>query len=275
MVSVRWKWFTRTFSFNVIKRKLSIKSKADIEILQAGGRELFRIIAVIASATRPGVLARSLDTLARDLIRDARGEPAFLNYRPTGATLPFPAALCVSINDEVVHGIPSDRILVEGDLVGLDLGLKYQGLYTDMAVTVGVGEISSKARTLLHVTRTALKVGIAEARSGATTGDIGYAVTASIRNNKGYDLVRELGGHGVGYHVHEPPDIPNFGERGNGTQLKSGMVIAIEPMVTIGDATIMTAADGWTVKTKSGGLAAHFEHTVLVTAGEPEILTQH
>lgn len=257
------------------KRKLGIKSPADIAILRQGGRELAQILATLALAVRPGITTRSLDSLARDLIRRANGEPAFLNYRLAGVPLPFPAALCVSVNDEVVHGIPGDRMLVEGDIVGLDLGLKYQGLFTDAAVTVAVGRVSDEARALIEITHTALAAGIATARTGATTGDIGYAVASSIGRRKWYDLVRELGGHGVGFRVHEPPDVPNFGERGEGARLVSGMVIAIEPMITIGSGDIVTADDGWTVKTKQGGLAAHFEHTVLVTDGEPEILTKH
>ena len=272
-MSVRLKMSTLIFSPNVTKRKLGIKSLADIEILRAGGRELARILETLALATQPGVSTRSLDLLARDLIRRAHGEPAFLNYRPAGAPSPFPAALCVSVNDEVVHGIPGDRLLAEGDIVGLDLGLKYQGLFTDSAVTVAVGEISPAARALLDVTRVALAAGVAVARAGAATGDIGYAVAAAVDPAAGYDLVRELGGHGVGFRVHEPPDIPNFGERGQGMKLGAGMVIAIEPMITIGNAAIITADDGWTVKTKKGGLSAHFEHTVLLTDGKPEILT--
>lgn len=255
------------------KRRLGVKPPADIAILRAGGRELARILEALAMAARPGVSTRSLDRLARDLIRDARGEPAFLNYRPAGAPSPFPAALCVSINDEVVHGLPSDRLLAEGDLVGLDLGLKYQGFFTDMAVTVAIGAVSPAARALLEITRAALAAGIAASRSGATTGDIGHAIVTAIPDRQKYGIVRELGGHGVGYQVHEPPEIPNFGKRGEGARLEPGLVVAIEPMVTIGNGAIVTADDGWTVKTKKGGLSAHFEHTVLVTDDEPEILT--
>src|SRR3989344_271137 len=263
-----------TFLLSVTKPKPSLKSKEDIEILRSGGRKLARILVAWAQAVSEGLTTRSLDILARKLISRAGGEPAFLNYRPAGAASPFPAALCVSVNDEIVHGIPSDRILVTGDLVGLDLVLKYHGLYTDMAITVGVGEISTEAQALLQVTRQALVAGIAAARARATSGDIGTAISAAVSGHQKYGLVTEFGGHGVGHQVHEWPEIPNVGRRGSGVSLLPGLVIAIEPMVTIGRAAIVTAADGWTVKTKSGGLAAHFEHTVLVTAGEPEILTQ-
>ncbi|MEK7621869.1 MAG: type I methionyl aminopeptidase [Patescibacteria group bacterium] len=250
-----------------------VKNDEELTRLHAGGRKLSQILATLARAARPGVTTRALDTLARELIQAADGEPAFLNYRPAGAASPFPAALCVSINDEVVHGIPGDRQLKDGDLVGLDLGLKYQGLYTDMAVTVGVGEIAPSAQALLDVTRAALIAGIAAAKSGRKTGDIGFAIAKSV-DKKQYDLVREFGGHGVGHRVHEPPEVPNVATRGTGVRLESGLVIAIEPMVTIGSAAIVTADDGWTIKTKSGALAAHFEHTVLVTDDGPEILTQ-
>ncbi len=236
---------------------------------------LARILSELGDAAKVGVTTGELDRLARELIAREGGEPAFLNYRPVGARTPFPAALCVSVNDEVVHGIPGDRRLEEGDIVGLDLGLKYQGLYTDMAATVPVGAITGETAKLLEVTKVALEAGIAEVRSGVTTGDLGYAIAAAIRGQGEYGIVSELGGHGVGYRVHEPPEVPNVGERGEGAKLCAGMVIAIEPMVTQGDGWVVTAADGWTVKTKEGGLAAHFEHTVLVTDGGSEVLTKN
>lgn len=266
---------TPIFSPNVTKHKLGAKSEAEIEILRSGGRELSRILSAVALAVRPGVTTLSLDALARDLIRRVGGEPAFLDYRPAGAGAPFPAALCVSVNDEVVHGIPGPRTLEEGDLVSLDLGIKYRGFYTDMAVTAPVGIISPAAQTLLDVTKGALADGIAAARAGARTGDIGHAVAAAIGGRREYGIVTEFGGHGVGYRVHEPPEIPNAARQGSGARLVPGLVIAIEPMVTLGDAAIVTANDGWTVRTRSGSLAAHFEHTVLVTEKGPEILTAY
>jgi methionyl aminopeptidase len=257
----------------VTKNKLSIKSPAEIEIIRAGGRELAKILETLASAVRPGITTRSLDTLARELIHQVGGEPSFLNYRPVGTPTPFPAALCVSVNDEVVHGIPGDRVLEVGDLVGLDLGLKFQGLYTDMAVTVAVDEISTEAQALLDVTRQALSAGIAVAKAGATTGDIGFAIATAISDRKKYGIVTEFGGHGVGHQVHEPPEVPNVGLPGSGERLSAGLIIAIEPMIIIGSGKVITADDGWTVKTKKGGLSAHFEHTVLVTDNGGEILT--
>lgn len=256
------------------KNKSKIKAPADIEILRAGGKKLAHILAALAASAKAGVTTRELDQLARELIAREGGEPAFLNYRPVGARSPFPAALCVSVNDEVVHGIPGDRVLATGDLVGLDLGLKYQSLYTDMAITVPVGAVTSEAMALLEVTQRALEAGIAEVRAGKTTGDLGYAI-ASIRRSgqMQYGIVSDLGGHGVGYRVHEPPEVPNFGERGEGVKLVSGLVIAIEPMIVLGSGQVVTADDDWTVKTKEGGLAAHFEHTVLVTDEGSEILT--
>ena len=257
-----------------------IKSPVEIELIRDGGQALAKIMGVLVSVVQPGITTRSLDSLARDLIHKVGGEPAFLHYRPAGARSPFPAALCVSVNDEVVHGIPGDRILESGDLVGLDLGLKYQGLYTDMAVTVAVGEVSAEALALLDVTRKALSAGIAVAKAGATTGDIGFAIATAIPDRlrliggqEKYGIVTEFGGHGVGHHVHEPPEIPNVGLPGSGERLIAGLVIAIEPMIIIGSGKVVTVNDGWTVKTKEGGLSAHFEHTVLVTDGEPEILT--
>lgn len=275
MVNGRLKTFTLKFPTSVAKNKLSIKTPTEIEILRTGGQKLARILAELAVATVEGVTTRSLDELARDLIAREGGEPAFLNYRPAGAPSPFPAALCVSVNDEVVHGLPSNRRLKVGDIVGLDLGFKYQGLYTDMAVTVAVGEISSEAKSLLEITQQALIAGIAEVKAGATTGDLGYAIATTISGQSKYGMVSELGGHGVGHHVHEPPEVPNYGERGKGAKLVSGMVIAIEPMVVLGSGQVVTASDGWTVRTKEGGLAAHFEHTVLVTDAGSEILTKN
>ncbi|MFH1170543.1 MAG: type I methionyl aminopeptidase [Candidatus Vogelbacteria bacterium] len=256
------------------KNKLNIKSSAEIEILRAGGRELAKVLAALTSAVRPGITTRSLDTLARELIHQAGGEPSFLNYRPVGAPTPYPAALCVSVNDEVVHGIPGERVLEVGDLVGLDLGLKYHGLYTDMAVTVAVGEVSAEAQALLDVTRQALSAGIVVAKAGATTGDIGFAVATAISDRHKYGIVTEFGGHGVGHRVHESPEIPNVSLPGSGERLVPGLVIAIEPMIIIGSGKVITADDGWTVKTKQGGLSAHFEHTVLVTNNGGEILTK-
>lgn len=250
----------------------NLKGPKEIEILHAGGRCLAQIIAVLAAAVRPGLATKTLEVLAREQIAAAGGKPAFLNYQPAGAERPFPSALCVSVNDEVVHGIPSERILLEGDIITLDLGLEYQKMFTDMAVTVPVGQINVEARKLIDVTTEALTRGIRAARVGQTLGDIGFAVESFVRP-QGFDLVREFGGHGVGFSVHEEPEVSNCGIAGTGEKLVAGLVIAIEPMVTIGRAAITIARDGYTVKTRDGRLAAHFEHTVAITESGPEILT--
>ena len=249
-----------------------LKSPADLEKLRAGGRRLAEIIARLKRAVRPGLATAELENLARKQIAVIGGRPAFLNYRPRGTRRPFPAALCVSINDEVVHGIPGHRLLLEGDIVTLDLGLEYEGRFTDMAVTVPVGAVSSAARKLLTVTAEALARGLEAARVGQTLGDISAAIQSFVEP-QGFGLVREFGGHGVGFRVHEDPEVSNCGRAGAGPKLVSGLVIAIEPMVTIGAPDIIIDVDGYTVKTKDGRLAAHFEHTVAVTDRGPEILT--
>ena len=250
-----------------------LKSPADLEKLRAGGRRLAKIIAVLASAVRPGLTTAELDRLAREQIAVIGGRPAFLNYQPARAGRPFPAALCVSINDEVVHGIPNSRTLQPGDLVSLDLGLEYEQRFTDMAVTVPVGAVNPTAQKLLTVTAEALARGIKAARVGRTLGDIGAAIQSFVEP-QGFGLVREFGGHGVGFRVHEEPEVSNCSHAGAGPKLVSGLVIAIEPMVTIGSPAIITAADGYTVKTKDNQLAAHFEHTIVITDRGPEILTK-
>ena len=250
-----------------------LKSPKEIEILRVGGRRLAEIVATLAAAVRPNMNTAQLETLAREQIVAAGGKPAFLNYQPMGAKRPFPAALCLSVNDEIVHGIPGERVLLEGDIVTLDLGLEYQGMFTDMAMTVPVGEVSAEARQLIDVTAEALARGIVAAREGQTLGDIGFAIESFVRP-QGFDLVREFGGHGVGFRVHEEPEVSNCGAAGRGKKLVAGLVIAIEPMVTIGRPDILIADDGYTVKTRDGQLSAHFEHTIAVTETGPEILTK-
>ena len=239
---------------------------------QAGARLNF-ILRAVAKAATSGTMTKDLDRLALKLIKEGGDGPAFLNYRPAGAKSAFPASLCVSVNDEVVHGIPGERILNEGDIVGLDLGLKRQNLFVDAAVTVAVGKIDQKAKKLIEITRKALEIGIHEARAGGTIGDIGYAIESFVRPYR-YGIVRELAGHGVGYAVHEEPYVPNYGSKGSGPTLKAGMVLAIEPMLNEGGERIKLAKDKFTYKTKDGTRSAHFEHTILITARGAEILTQ-
>jgi methionyl aminopeptidase len=219
----------------------------------------------------PGMTGKELDIRARELITQAGAVPAFLNYAPKGQS-PFPAALCVSVNDGLVHGLPNDIPFAEGDVVGLDLGLVLKGMYVDSARTVAIGTVSDEVKRLMSVTKQALERGIAAAQVGNTTGDIGHAVQEFLEA-AGFGVVRQLVGHGVGHAVHEEPQVPNFGRPHSGTKLPSGLVIAIEPMVTIGDPAVTTGKDGWTVVTADGSLSAHEEHTVAVTENGPRILT--
>ncbi|MEI6660087.1 MAG: type I methionyl aminopeptidase [bacterium] len=249
-----------------------IKTLEQIESLREGGRILAEVLAKVAKRAAPGVSTFELDQYAYKLIKEAGGEPAFLNYCPEGVDIPYPASLCTSVNSEIVHGIPKkDVILKEGDVVSLDLGVKYKGLYTDHAVTVGVGQISRASRELLNDTNEALLVGIEAARGGATVGDIGHAIEQFVARR--YGIVRELSGHGVGVKIHEDPYVPNFGKPGKGQKLIPGMVIAIEPMLNIGRADIDQDDDGYTIRTSDGSRSAHFEHTILITEGDAEILT--
>lgn len=250
-----------------------LKTPAEIEILRAGGRRLAQIMDELTRAVRPQIKTAELERLAREEIKPAGGRPAFLNYQPAGAKRPFPAALCVSVNDEVVHGLPGERQLIEGDIVSLDLGLEHQGMFTDMAVTVPVGRVSAAAAKLIRVTVRALELGIAAARPGGRLGDIGAAIESFV-SGQGFGLVREFGGHGVGFRVHEEPEVPNYGRAGQGLELQPGLVIAIEPMVTAGRGAVQTAPDGFTVRTEDGNLAAHFEQTIAITRHGPEILTR-
>jgi methionyl aminopeptidase len=251
-----------------------IKTKEEIEILREGGRRLATILHKVKEKVAPGVSTKELDEYAEELIREGGDVPAFLNYRPEGAPTPFPASLCVSVNDEVVHGIPStDRILEEGDIVAIDLGLKHKGLFTDMALTVPVGKVSPASQKLIDTTQKALEVGISAAYGGNTVGDIGHAIESFVRPHK-YGIVEVLSGHGVGRAIHEDPYIPNFGKAGKGVKLVPGMVVALEPMLNNGTKNVTLDDDGYTFRTADGKKSAHFEHTILITDGEPEILTK-
>lgn len=253
-----------------------IKTAEEIERLRVAGKHLAAILKTISTMTVPGVRTRELDRLAEKLIRAGGDTPAFLQYTPEGASRPYPATLCLSLNDEVVHGIPNegpDRVLKEGDIVGLDLGLIHKGMIVDSAVTVGVGVVSSEAQQLIDTTREALQAAIGVARAGNRIGDIGYAVSA-LAQKQGYGVVDVLGGHGVGNAVHEEPFIPNVGKKGTGLPLVPGMVLALEPMFNIGTKEVVLGRDGYTFKTRDHSLSAHFEHTVLITEGDAEVLTR-
>lgn len=252
---------------------ISLKTKEEISLLAEGGKRLAHVLAQVAKAAVPGVSSRELDTLAFKLISELGDKPSFLYYQPTGASSPYPASLCVSINEEVVHGIPDDRRLQAGDVVGLDLGLNHGGLFTDHAVTVAMGEVGPAARKLIAATQEALSVAIKTIRPGNTLGDIGAAVAAVAKRN-GLGVVRDLAGHGVGRRPHEEPNIPNYGKQGTGIKLKAGMVLALEPMFTLGSDEVKFMPDGYTVKTADASLSAHFEHTIVVTERGAEILTK-
>ena len=250
-----------------------IKTAEEIEILREGGRRLARILSAVRDSIKPGVTTRELDKLAEKLMRDGGDEPAFLHYTPEGMVIPYPGTLCVSVNDEIVHGIGGDRVLKEGDIIGIDTGLKHKGLFTDSALTVPVGEIDDTAKKLIVATEGALMAGIAVARGGNTTGDIGYAIEKYVKE-RGFVVVEELGGHGVGYKQHEDPHISNYGDRGQGVKLKPGMVLALEPIVHEGTRYIKLMPDGYTYVTRDHKRSAHFEHTILITDGDAEILTR-
>lgn len=252
-----------------------IKTKEEVEKLREGGKHLAMVLAETAKQVRPGVSALELDKFAEAKIKELGDESAFLGYRPKGHHMAFPASLCVSINSEVVHGIPkATTILKEGDIVSLDLGIKHKGLFTDHAVTVPVGKISKDKEKLLYDTRESMYVGISAIKPGARVGDIGYAIESYIKKTGKYGIVRVLAGHGVGRAIHEDPFIPNYGRPKTGELLVPGMVIAIEPMLTLGTDDVIDSSDGYTIKTEDGSWAAHFEHTVYINEqGLPEILT--
>ncbi len=243
--------------------------------MKEGGKRHAHILREVAKKVAPGVSTGLLEDHARKMISDGGDIPAFLNYRPRGAKRPFPSALCVSINNEIVHGIPNEkpRILQEGDIVTVDLGLTHGGLITDGAVTVPVGKISPENAKLLKHCEEALYLGIKQAKGGGNVGDIGHAIESFVRP-LGYGLCDGLAGHGVGYKVHEDPFVPNTGKPGRGEKLVPGMVIAIEPMITLGTDDIVLGSDGYTYKTKDGSNSAHFEHTIVITDGDPIILTK-
>ena len=245
----------------------------DIEGLKEAGRRFGIILDTVAEAVKPGVTTRELDALSEKLIRDGGDEPAFKGYRPEGAPRAYPAACCISVNDEVVHGIPGDRTLKEGDIVTLDLGLTHDGYIMDSAVTVPVGKVSKEAQNLMHATRAALESAILVARPGNRIGDISHATELAFKGT-GFSVVKLLGGHGVGAEVHEEPFIANAGHPGTGPEIVPGMVLALEPIANAGKAGVFIAPDGFTYRTKDGSLSAHFEHTILVLEDETIVLTR-
>jgi methionyl aminopeptidase len=249
------------------------KTKEQREGLIEAGRRFGIILQKVAEEVRPGVTTRELDELSEKLIREGGDIPSFKGYRPEGARKAFPAACCISVNDEVVHGIPSDRVLKEGDIITLDLGLTHDGYIMDSAVTVPVGKVSKEAQELLNVTQQALEDAIKAARVGGRIGDISHATEMGFKGSS-FSVVKLLGGHGVGAEVHEDPFIANAGHPGTGPEIVAGMVLALEPIANVGKAGVFIAPDGFTYRTKDGSLSAHFEHTILVEENETIVLTR-
>lgn len=247
---------------------IEIKSASELDSMRAAGRVVGGMLEDLSSRVKIGLTTKSLDDAAMEYIRGHGAKPAFLGYRG------FPAAICVSINEEVVHGIPGSRRIVHGDLVSLDVGAIVDNFYADAAITIIVGSVQDKITRLAETTRVSLQKAIEFARADNRLSDISHAVQAEVES-KGFGVVREFVGHGIGRELHEDPPIPNFGVPNVGPRLQVGMVIAIEPMVTLGDYAIEVLSDGWTAVTRDGSLSAHFEHTVAITEKGPEILTTH
>jgi len=245
--------------------KVYYKTDEEIEQVRESANVLSQLLVEIAKEVKPGITTLSLDQLAFDFIQDHGGTPAFLNYHG------FPYSLCISVNDQIVHGFPSDYVLKEGDIVSVDGGVNLNGFISDSAYTFAVGEISKDAQQLLDVTKASLYKGIEQAVVGKRVGDISYAVQEHVAPYQ-YGIVRELVGHGVGFHLHEKPEVPNYGKRGVGPKLEKGLVICIEPMINEGQAGVKFWDDGWTVSTIDGKLSAHFEQMVAIQKGQADVL---
>lgn len=244
------------------------KTLEEVEIIKQSGQILGKAHGEVSKYVKEGVKTSFLDKIAEEYIRDNDGVPSFKGYNG------FPASLCISVNEVVVHGFPSDYVLKDGDIISIDCGVFHQGFHSDSAYTYPVGEVSPKVLSLLKATKESLYLGIEKAISGNRIGDIGNAIQKSVEA-KGYTIVRELVGHGLGKKLHEAPEVPNYGKRGSGPLLKEGMVIAIEPMVNLGTRNIVQERDGWTIRTADRKPSAHYEHTVAIFEGKTEILTTH
>ncbi len=243
-----------------------LKQPDEIDKARASNRIVAEVLSVIREKVKPGVTTLELDKIAESVTEKRGAKPAFKGYRG------YPYSLCASVNEEVVHGMPSNRVLVEGDIIGLDFGVCYQGLYGDSAITLPVGRVSEQATRLMQVTEQSLYSAIHQACDGNRLGDISAAVQETVET-AGYSIVRDFVGHGIGKSMHEDPQIPNFGKKGRGIELKKGMILAIEPMVNAGKYKVKILSDGWTVITADGSLSAHFEHSVAITDNGPEILS--
>jgi len=249
-----------------VAKTVYLRGKEEIDAIREAARLVARTLTMLGREIRPGVSTQRLDELAEAFIRDHGARPAFKGYRG------FPASICPSINDEVVHGIPGGRTLAEGDIVGMDVGVEKDGYYGDAACTFPVGKVGADVERLLQVTREALMRGVAQAKAGNRVGDISHAIQSHVEAH-GFSVVRSLVGHGIGRNMHEEPQVPNYGTPDRGPRLMAGQVLAIEPMVNVGAPDVVTRPDGWTVVTKDGSLSAHFEHTVAVGVEGPEILS--
>jgi methionyl aminopeptidase len=245
--------------------KVIYKTEEQIEQVRESANVLSRLLVEIATVIKPGITTLSLDKLAYDFIHDNGGTPAFLNYHG------FPYSLCISVNDQIVHGFPSDYIIKEGDIVSVDGGVNLNGFISDSAYTFGIGEISKEAQLLLDVTKASLQKGVEQAVAGKRVGDISSTIQEYVQPYN-FGIVRELVGHGVGLHLHEKPEVPNYGKRGSGPKLEQGLVICIEPMINAGKAGVQFWEDGWTVSTIDGKLSAHFEQMVAIRKGQPDVL---
>ena len=249
--------------------EITIKTSEEITKLREGGHILALIMKQLVEAVKPGIKTQDLENLAKKLMKEYQVEGSFLDFGEP----PYPAVLCTSVNEEIVHCIPRDKEIKEGDIIGIDCGIWHKGLCTDMARTAIAGKTSKEANKLVKVTRQALAIAKSQVKPGNTVGDLGHAVQKYVEKN-GFSVVRQLVGHGVGYEVHEPPRIPNFGRPGEGAEFKAGMVIAIEPMVNLGSHDIKVSPNGWDITTVDGGLSAHFEDTVVVTGKGCETITK-
>ncbi len=250
---------------------VKLKNKHDIEMIARSGRILAEVLEKISKGAQVGVALSSLENLSRRLLQEAGAKPAFLGYRPSSGHQPFPAALCLSLNEQVVHGLPSLYQLRSGDLLKIDLGVDYEGYISDAAVTLGIGKISPAAQKLIEAVKKSLAAAIKEAQPGKHLGDLGYVIETIIKK-AGFSVIKELTGHGVGFKLHEDPTILNYGDRGEGLNLKPGMVLAIEPMACLGKDRIIQRPDD-SFATADGSLTAHFEHTVAITKNGPQVLT--
>jgi methionyl aminopeptidase len=249
-----------------------LKNREEIELMRESALMVSRTLGLIAKEIKPGVTPLSLDRLAEEYIRDNGGVPAFKGYKGGRGVPDFPATLCISTNEAVVHGIPGNTPLKEGDIISVDCGVKKNGFYGDHAYTFAVGEVKPEVQKLLDVTKECLYIGIQQMVSGNRIGDISYAIQQHAEKH-GYGVVRELVGHGLGKSMHEEPEVPNYGKRGDGPKIKEGLVLAIEPMINLGTKNIKQLNDGWTIVTSDGKPSAHFEHDVAVIDGKPEILS--